>query len=211
MKYQTIIFDWSGTISDDRIPVYEANRIVFERYKIRIPQFEQFLSQTLGSFHAFARSLGINDDIETLSELYTKAYERIINDGMTPTLYRDANESLSMLKNNFMLAVLSSHPQRSLEKEAEQYEIKKYFTELRGDSREKSRGLHTLCIRLSANPQNTVYLGDMTQDIKAAKIAGLSSAAVCTGYHSREMLLQENPSLGVFNSLKEFSLSLQYL
>ena len=57
----------------------------------------------------------------------------------------------------------------------------------------------------AVSPSKTIYLGDMVQDIKAAKLSGLQSAGVTTGYHSREKLLRENPSIGVFNTLKEFS------
>src|SRR3989338_4440507 len=205
MKYQTIIFDWSGTISDDRIPVYEANRVILKRYKKEIPPIEQFLSQTVGTFQEFARSLGIDEDVETLSRLYAEAYERITNSGTTPILFCDVHNSVNTLRNNnFDLAVLSSHPQKSLEKEAVNYKIREYFTILRGDSRNKTRDLSTLCKRLSFFPSKTIYLGDMVQDIKAAKLSGLQSAVITTGYHSREKLLRENPSIGVFNTLEEF-------
>jgi phosphoglycolate phosphatase len=205
MENGPIIFDWSGTISDDRIPVYESNKILLQKYNKPVPSFDNFMTQTLGSFPEFIKSLGVDLDDETLYTQYTTCYREVVNQGISPDIYPDAKKVLERLSNGVRkLAILSSHPQHSLEGEAEQYGIRKHFKIIRGDVINKSRNLHTLCLDLNVLPNEVIYLGDMVQDVLSSKEAGLTSAAVSTGYHSRDRLEESQPCLGVFDSLEHF-------
>src|SRR3989338_9180908 len=72
------VFDWSGTISDDRMPIYESNMKVFNLYKIpRIPFDEWLMNSPMTAVELF-RNHGINEDKDKLSELYKKYYTEII-------------------------------------------------------------------------------------------------------------------------------------
>lgn len=203
MKYKTIIFDWSGTISDDRIPVYEANKRILERFNRPIPSFEEFIERAFASFDDFARDLGITQN--SLFLLYEDLYNKVNEEGIRPQLYADAKPSLEILANNSTnLIVLSTHPQTALEKEARIYEVHQHFQSVRGSSTSKVKDMIEICQKAKISPKNVVYLGDTIHDVTASKQADINSAAVCTGYHSREKLQRENPSLGVFNNLTEF-------
>lgn len=201
LQYKTIIFDWSGTISDDRIPVYEANRRLLLKFNRPILPFEKFIEEALVSFEDFAKTLGLTQ--EGLFQHYEKHYHEVIEEGIQPTPYPDTKYTLEFLtKINTNLMVLSSHPQSALEREAESYGIRECFNSLHGSSKNKAQDLIGVCN--THNFQHKIlYVGDMTHDIKAAKQANIDSAAVCTGYHSRKKLEAEHPSKGVFNSLTE--------
>ena len=42
-------------------------------------------------------------------------------------------------------------------------------------------------------PETSIYIGDMTHDIRAAKKAGVIPIALSRGYHTVEILEAENP------------------
>lgn len=52
------------------------------------------------------------------------------------------------------------------------------------------------------DPNSTIYIGDETRDIQAAKKASVASGVVTWGYNSKELLLKHNPDV-VFDSPKE--------
>ncbi len=92
-----------------------------------------------------------------------------------------------------MLAVLSSHPEENLIKEAKDYGVDHYFEMALGSSMDKSEGLHRILEVLGVNRKAAIFIGDTVHDLRAAKSVDVHSAGVCTGYHTREMLAREEP------------------
>lgn len=197
-----IVFDWSGVISDDRRPIYEANmRILEEHGKPRI-SFEDWLPNTTMNVVGTMRNHGIDTAAETLLEMLRGFYNKLVESGNKPVVYPDALDTISSLHSRGLkMAVLSSHPE--VTKEAEEYGLKGFFSLIIENSRDKVHGLKEVCNRLGIEPQDTLYVGDGIHDIKAAKGAGVHSAGILTGYHSEEILKKEEPHLGLLNNLSE--------
>ncbi|MBI2499704.1 HAD family hydrolase [Candidatus Woesearchaeota archaeon] len=194
------IFDWSGVISDDRRPVYEANMKIFRENGIRGLSLEEFFLKTDSNIAEFLAKQGVVGTPEELSLLGKRAYDLVINSGIQPVLYGDVRNTLDFLsKRNKMLAVLSSHPEANLKQEARDYGIDHYFRLIIGGSRDKSDGIIRIVEAIGIQREETVYLGDMVFDIRAAKIAGVKSGAVAgtienqRGYHSRKRLEEGLP------------------
>ena len=196
MRINLFIFDWSGVISDDRWPVYEANMRVFEDYgKPRLSFWEWLPRTTMTALEIFENH-GIHGDPKELFALYGEYYSETVKSGITPTIYPDAHDAFQHIRHKGKkLAVLSSHPEDNLKKEAEQYGILPLLNHISGNSRDKAQGLASVCNSLGEAPEHALYTGDMIYDIRGAKEAGLNSAGVCTGYHTRERLEKEKPDL----------------
>lgn len=193
-----VIFDWSGTVSDDRKPVYEANmRFLSDDYGIPRISFEEWLPKTQATPAQYLKvNHGINADEKKTFERYTEYYNEEIARGNIPTVYQDAESVLLHLYNREKaLAVLSSHPEQNLRQEAAAYRLSHYFDLLVGNvgTDAKADGLLDVCKKLGKKPESVLYIGDTVHDILAAKKAGVRSAAVCTGYHTKEKLEKENP------------------
>jgi phosphoglycolate phosphatase len=190
-----VIFDWSGVISDDRKPVYEANMRILEGYGMPKMSFDEWLAQTTMTVAGFLRNLGIKDDSEKLFAVYEKCYNEAIESGIEPEIYPNVHDVVEFLKEKRKrLAVLSSHPTSNLEKEAEDYNLTRFFDLMVGDSRNKANGLLHIYEQLKENLDVGLYVGDTIYDIRASKKAGVHSAAICCGYHSREKLAAESPN-----------------
>lgn len=205
MDIKLVIFDWSGTISDDRKPVFEANtRMMVDHGLVPLP-FDKWLSTvTMTPGQWFSRH-GIKKTHEEIFEIYRKHYAEIINAGLMPVIYPDAIDTLRYLKmKQKRLAVLSSHPLESLTQEADHYAIAEFIDMVSANSFNKTDGLEAICLKTGINAKNALYVGDTVYDIQSAKKAGVFSAGICTGYHTREMLEREGPDmlLGSLSELK---------
>jgi phosphoglycolate phosphatase-like HAD superfamily hydrolase len=57
----------------------------------------------------------------------------------------------------------------------------------------KAQKIRDVAVRVAGAPQHAVYVGDMQNDILAARTAGTRSVAVGYGYHSRSQMLVYGP------------------
>ncbi len=203
MKIDLFVFDWSGVISDDRAPVYEANMQILIDYGKPTMTFEEWLPRTTLTPIEFVNNHGVFDDPEKLWNLYKKYLNEAIESGIVPKVYPDARDVFEHLRGNGkVLAVLSSHPDGNLRREAEAYGLDGFLDMVRGNSKDKVGGLLAICDELNKEPEHSLYTGDTIFDIQAANGAGLHSAGVCQGYHVRERLESENPEF-IFETLSD--------
>jgi phosphoglycolate phosphatase len=193
---EVLIFDWSGVISDDRLPVYEANMRLYEDHGLKRISFDEWLSQTKLSAGEIFDGKSIKVDREKVFDEYKQALAQVKSEGIHPTIYNNAKNTLKELVGmGKKLAIVSSHPRQALEEEARLYSVEKYFDLFVGDSKEKTGTLLEMCkkLNIAPSPSTVAYTGDTIYDIRAAKGAGVYSIAVTGGYHSRERLEKENP------------------
>ena len=207
-KIQLFLFDWSGTISDDRKPVYEANKRMRVGYGLPSVTFVEWLEGVGGNAYDAFRSLGVDVTERALNENYLAQLSKVVAEGIRPEAYLDARDAIAAIAAiGRPIGVVSSHPQSHLSAEAERYGIRDRFDVVSGDHRDKTPELVRLCETYGVDPQNACYVGDMTFDVRAAKRAGMKSFAVTTGYHPRGLLEAEGPN-GVFDSLTELVIGL---
>ncbi len=202
MNIKLITFDWSGVISDDRIPVYGANMQIARDYGKKPVGFKTWLSMTTMNAAEFLKKFGVNEDPEKLFQIYEERFDQLSSNGHPPKIYSDVKETLEYLKERkIRMAILSSHPKKSLEQEAQRYGIANFFQLTLASSRNKIQGLETICRTLQTPPHLTLYIGDSIHDIRAAKKANVKSAAKAnhilklSGYHKEEALRNENPDV----------------
>jgi len=199
-----IILDWSGLISNDAPPVYEANMRLLEYHgKARIG-FEEWRSLTGATAAGFLRNCGIDADEQETYKIYRRHFDKISSNGGRPRIIPGVLETLEQLR-DLRLGVLSTHPQVNLRDEMQRYGIDDFFEFAIGGVIDKAQGLAGICERFGFNRYRTLYVGDMVYDVRAAKAAGLTSVAVSSryAYHTRERLEAENPDiiLGEFSWL----------
>src|SRR3989338_6203932 len=94
---EPVIFDWSGVISDDRRPVYEANKIVVEKHGVKHENFQNWLIHTNASAPLYFASRGITADPDVLMEEYRQALHLVRTNGTHPVLYPDVSHTLASL------------------------------------------------------------------------------------------------------------------
>ncbi|MBI2031166.1 MAG: HAD family hydrolase [Candidatus Levybacteria bacterium] len=197
-----LIFDWSGVISDDRQPVYEANMLLLEKYGKKRVSFEDWLINTRQSVVELLGSYGVKTKPEKALSEYKETFDRVRKSDIHPTIYPDARKVIRKLSHNgSKLFVISVHPAQNLEEEAKEYEVYHFFDEFIGSVRDKVTGIQNVLENFKAN-SDTYYIGDTIYDIQVARQAGIKSVAVTNGYHVKERLKKENPDI-IVESLTE--------
>ncbi|MCJ7804312.1 hypothetical protein MUP35_01060, partial [Patescibacteria group bacterium] len=61
MKIKNYIFDWSGTLSDDRKPVFEANSRMFSEFGLPRLTFKNWLSINTSTVFDYLHQNGIKE------------------------------------------------------------------------------------------------------------------------------------------------------
>lgn len=195
-NFSVFIFDWSGVISDDRRPVYEANMRLLKRHGKQRMTFKEWLPRTTLSAREFLANHGVIGEPDKLFEEYRQELNKVRADEIHPVLYPNTLKALEkLLKNGKKLIVVSSHPEKNLREEAKEYGIEQFFKFFIGNSKDKTRGILEACERVNVKPSflEIAYIGDTIYDIHAAKKAGVYSIAITNGYHVKERLKKENP------------------
>lgn len=197
------ITDWSGVISDDRPPVYEANMRMFDARGKKRDTYADWLAVTVANPIDYFKGLGFTESPDEIMAEYEQSFADVTREGIRPTAYPDAKAFLAMLHERGTPAyVVSSHPEAFLLKEADFYGFAPYIAGIIGSARDKSERLTSLAREKRTVPEQALYVGDMKFDIRAAKKAGMRSAGVSTGYDTREELSAESPDILV-DSLTE--------
>lgn len=195
LKADVVVFDWSGTLSDDMDSVYDTVVAIRRHFGFdeKVPK-EEWQKLTMASAIDFFRQHGVHMDKKRIVETFSKFYAE--NSDKTHA-YKDAFPLLKELKDaGKRIAVVSGHPQEHVEKELARYGFDKLIPleNVWGSVNDKTGKLKELVERFDVRPDQMVYVGDMIWDVRSAKAAGVKSVALKRGYHG-DMLDSENADL----------------
>lgn len=189
----TFIFDWSGVLSDDTQPVYEANMMLLADYGRKRITLRQWKRCSAFSAAGFLRNCGIEADEAETYETYKEYLNELIGRGMHPEMIEGVDKTLEqLLAREKRLIVLSAHPNENLLAEIQAYGMNGMFSHVAGNTIDKAEGLRKLRTRFGFDGM-ALYTGDTIHDVRASKEAQVKCCAVTTGYHLRERLEAENP------------------
>lgn len=201
-RTRAFLFDWSGTVSDDRRPVFAANHRMRMDYGLPAAEsFERWLETCSARAFDHFREAGVVATEREVDALYHAHLTDVIEEGIRPEAYADARASMARLAGtNRPIGIVSSHPSRHLQVEADRYRIREYLRAIEGDCADKCPRLIGVCEAFGVAPGEAFYVGDTVYDIRAAKRAGLVAVGIATGYHAADRLAAEEPD-ALFPSL----------
>ncbi len=203
---QLYIFDWSGTLSDDRLPVYEANMRVLSDHGKATMSYETWLTNTAMTAVEFFNSQGIWKPSDALFLEYKNHLNQVIKEGIIPSMYPETRRVLQELhEKGCKVMVVSAHPEENLHAEMQKYNVEGYIDRAIGNVRDKAHILSTIGEKSGLHPRNIIYIGDTVYDVRAAKEAGILSGAIGHGYHALDRLAKEQPDY-LFRSLGDLPL-----
>jgi phosphoglycolate phosphatase-like HAD superfamily hydrolase len=195
---RNIIFDWSGTISDDIRQVYETTMDIFDYYKIEKIPFECFKETIELPYQHFLKKFVPNIDTNEAYALFRKFFDKKDK----PKPFPDAEEALAYLQSRgIRMVALSAH--HLVKQQAKEYfPHKNFFMRIYDDVEDKKKVIASILEDLNFKPEESLLVGDMVHDIETGRKAVIKTAAVLRGYHSRIKLERANPDF-ILNDLSE--------
>jgi phosphoglycolate phosphatase len=186
---RNIIFDWSGTLVDDLRAVWASTNFTIEKSghpKISLDQFRAEFSLPYDSFYQRVTP-GVSMDL--LEKWYMESY-RVEQKRVRPLPY--AYEFLNYCKVHKLKTLLLStiHPDHyKVQSEAINLDFDIEYVRVM-DKRGK---ILSILEENQLSAKETIFIGDMQHDVETAKLGGIGSCAVLTGYNKREQLEEVKP------------------
>lgn len=190
-RYDLFIFDWDGTLAEIKL----MNRINERLNFIWLKKKERSRRQALYSARAMRKK-------ELMEEKRTKEYKSVVDLLMllaNPQLQPDSIKTMKLLRERGKDIVLFTNGAYwRVAKEARNLGIIGYFDFLlSGQSiryvKPNPLGINMIIRREHAKRRRTLYIGDMVDDVLAARLAGVDCAAVYSGFDTRKALESERP------------------
>lgn len=180
MKIKAILIDFDGVIVDS----YEATIYYFQKtlkhFGKRIPNKKEF-DKLLGlkTSEMFKRLLK-GESKEEVEKIYEYSKEESFKAIPKIKLIKNADKIIKQLASSYKLAVVSSRGERTLNILLDNFKLRKYFPVVisREDvvnHKPHPESINKALSKLGSKPGEAVYIGDMEEDVLAAKAAGVVS------------------------------------
>lgn len=191
-NFDSVIFDFDGTIADTGEGVFEGIRYAIRMEGLEQPddiQIRKFIGPPLiDSFQKLYP--GIEDDCVTRLLIHYRAKYSV--DGIYKfSLYDGMAELLQTLKDNSVkTGIASSKPEMFISHILKTCDLEKYFDAAAGTSNDESINTKEAIVRDArhrlGDDEKVLMVGDRKFDIIGAHDAGVPCAAVLFGYGNRE-------------------------
>jgi HAD superfamily hydrolase (TIGR01549 family) len=187
---KNIIFDWSGTLSDNRKSFHQAVSAIFKRLGKPAPSWEEITSEFTLPYMTY-----YNKHFPDLTrEEQNRIYNEEIRQNPHGVIYAGVKQFIEKSgSKGIRLFVLSSDPHFMLSSETKLSGLFPFFQEVVSDTHEKGPRMLQLLGQHALKPEETLYVGDTTGDVEAGKHAGVRTAAITWGIQSEEKLKISNP------------------
>ncbi len=205
---ELIIFDMDGTLIDSLPSIaYAINLMLKELNKkpISLDRVKDYIGR--GSEMLIKRVLANSVDIDSIEideqefknahSIFLSYYSQNLN--AKNTLFPNTKETLAELKNRYKIALVTNKPHQFVSPILENLKIDSYFDYILGASEKIAKKpapdmLIASCRHFGIESDNTVMVGDSSNDILAAKSANIDTIAVSYGY-SNEDIKALNPTV----------------
>lgn len=195
MKYEYILFDLDGTLTDPARGITNSVMYALKKYGIKVndrSELYKFIGPPL--WDSFDKFYGFSKDDANTAVGYYREYYR--DKGIFENLvYEGLEDLLKTLKDkNNVLIVATSKPEVFANQILEHFDIAKYFTFVAGSNLDGTRIKKDEVIKhalenCSINDlSKAIMIGDREFDVIGAKKAGIKSIGVLYGYGDRSEL-----------------------
>ncbi len=195
MKYEYILFDLDGTLTDPAIGITNSVKYALEKYGIEVSdnrELYKFIGPPLWeSFENYYRFS--TEEAKNAVEYYREYYR---DKGIFENLVYDGLEDLlkTLKDKNKILIVATSKPEVFAKQILVHFNIAKYFTYVAGSNLDGTRVKKYEVINYALKSCNiidlskAIMIGDREHDIIGAKEVGINSIGVLFGYGDRNEL-----------------------
>jgi len=209
LRTDTVLLDFSGTLVNDLRPTWLTTCNVLTKFGKPVPTIHEFREMFRLPYWSIFKDYGLSDHVAktTCLQLYKKLFKKY---AWQVSVFADVKPILQTLKEK-KLGIVSQTPKKILETFLAGKNLKNYFskvTSLEDTAEQKPSPLPLLLTaeQLGRDPSEVLYVGDMTEDVIAAKNARMISVAISRkhSYHTYPKLLSSKPDF-LISDLRELT------
>jgi len=190
---RNLVFDWSGTLSNDEHVTLEVTNDVLNAYGAKSIDLETYRREFAIPIENFYHPYTGPVPREELDELF---FSRFKDRQLETELFKDAKFLLDLLQfRGLNSAILSTMDQDILEPLIEHHQLAEHLTQVVGNAADKLPKLKELIESQGWNPDETLYIGDTPHDLEAAHFAGCRAGAALYGYSSESKMTPARPDV----------------
>jgi phosphoglycolate phosphatase len=212
MRYESIIWDWNGTLLDDVIVALEIVNDLLEECgvpRLTTDRYREIFDFPVTLYYERAGLDLKRHDFNWISERFCNRFEsefdRVALFSAAPDILRAVRESGGR---QFLLSGTEHH---ALHRMTARRGALDFFDAAKGLHDNKAAGKHVaakdMMEQFQLQPAKTVMIGDTTHDADVARHLGVDCILVSSGHHSRDRLIQRD--CPVVDSLSALSEALQ--
>ena len=197
-KIKLIIFDLDGTLVDAYRAV--SRSLNFALKKLNLPKIDdQVIQRRVGWGEKILVSAFVPPSKRKAAlSIYRRHHPRSLRIG-TKFLPGAQKIIRALAKDGYLLAVASNRPTRFTNIILEHLSMKRYFAcVLCADKVKNPKPAPDILLgimkNLACRPHETIYVGDMTIDVQAGKLARVKTVSVLTGSSTRSEIRRTRPS-----------------
>lgn len=194
LTYETIIWDWNGTLLNDADIGHEVESILFRRHGVTPLSKEERARLFRFPILDYYQERGFDFSKKSYDELSREWLEIYESQVKLAPLFEGVPEMLGELRQKGSdQFILSAAPQDHLMDMMLHHNLADYFKAIyglenaRADSK-VGRGLE-LAKDFGVNPETSILVGDTTHDLEVGKALGCSVLLVADGHHSYDVLV----------------------
>ena len=192
-KYKHIIWDWNGTIVNDRWLSVEVLNEILRDFSLPAQSEEDYRENFSFPVIDYYRRLGFSVSKEKFDEIgqyfirrfNAKRYECSLNEGALELIQKISQKDVPQ-------SVLSAYEKNFLSEALEHFGVKKYLSKFSGLSDVNANTKLELGLKhvasLNLAPEEIIILGDTDHDYAVSQAAQTSCALVATGHQSASRL-----------------------
>ena len=206
MKYNAILFDLDGTLTDSGEGIINCAIPALEHFGITPPEREKLRVFVGPPLHETFVKFGVPaDKADEAVRIFRSRYIPIGKFENSP--YPGIREMLEALQNHgHRLYVATSKPEVMALEIMEHFDLARYFTRICGASFDKSRSTKEAVIAYlleeSGEKDRMIMVGDTKFDVLGAKVHGISAIGVAWGYGQVQDMVEAG-AIGIANTTQE--------
>ncbi|MDP6532264.1 MAG: HAD family hydrolase [Candidatus Marinimicrobia bacterium] len=210
MKYKHIIWDWNGTLLDDRWLTVESMNRLLQRRKMNLITEESYREVFRFPVKEYYIKLGFDFDKEPFSISGTEFIEEYNKRAREPRLHNGAEDVLSSLKELGMNhSILSASKQDILDRLMGEYGIADFLDHVVGQDNHYAHGKteagKQLIQQLEERSERILFVGDTIHDFEVAQSLKVDCALLTIGHTSKARLQKTGARcFADFSGLKQF-------
>ena len=206
MKYKHILWDWNGTLLDDRWLCVESINKILKKRKMSLILEKTYRETFCFPVMKYYESLGFDFIKESFNDLSSEFVKYYKDNFYKLSLHINTELTLKKInQSSIKQSILSASKQDTLEESINFFNLKKYFNNIVGINNHYADGKIDAAFQLldliKTKSSDILLIGDTEHDSEVAEKIGSDCILIDQGYVNRQRL--EITKRKIFSNIKE--------